>query len=98
MKTRVVARYRFGFSWTFTLICNLILGFIFPLTTTSREIGPWQWAVLQPTRLLCPGIFQAKILVLPFPSPGNLPDLGFKSVSRMSPALQADSLPTEPLG
>ena len=30
--------------------------------------------------------------VLPFPSPGNLPDLGIKPGS---PALQADSLPTE---
>ena len=29
---------------------------------------------------------------LPFPSPGNLPDPGIKS---RSPALQADSLPTE---
>ena len=29
---------------------------------------------------------------LPFPSPGDLPDLGIKP---RSPALQADSLPTE---
>ena len=33
--------------------------------------------------------------VLPFPSPGDLPNLGIKP---WSPALQADSLPTEPLG
>ena len=32
---------------------------------------------------------------LPFPSPGDLPDPGIKS---RSPALQADSLPSEPLG
>ena len=32
---------------------------------------------------------------LPFPSPGNLPDPGIKP---RSPALQADSLPSEPLG
>ena len=32
---------------------------------------------------------------LPFPSPGDLLDPGIESVS---PALQADSLPTEPLG
>ena len=32
---------------------------------------------------------------LPFPSPGDLPDLRIKPGS---PALQADSLPTEPLG
>ena len=32
---------------------------------------------------------------LPFPSPGDLPDLGLKS---RFPALQADSLPPEPVG
>ena len=32
---------------------------------------------------------------LPFPSPGDLPDQGIEPVS---PALQADSLPTEPSG
>jgi len=32
---------------------------------------------------------------LPFPSPGDLPDLG---VNPGSPALQADSLSSEPLG
>ena len=32
---------------------------------------------------------------LPFPSPGNLPDLG---IEPRSPALQADALPSEPPG
>ena len=32
---------------------------------------------------------------LPFPSPGNLPDPG---IEHRSPALQADSLPSEPPG
>ena len=32
---------------------------------------------------------------LPFPSPGNLPDLGSEPVT---PALQADALPSEPPG
>jgi len=32
---------------------------------------------------------------LPFPSPGDLPDPGFKL---WSPALQAESLPSEPPG
>ena len=32
---------------------------------------------------------------LSFPSPGDLPDQG---IERRAPALQADSLPTEPLG
>ena len=34
---------------------------------------------------------------LPFPSPEDLPHLVIKPVSPASPALQADSLPTEPL-
>ena len=33
-----------------------------------------------------------------FPSPGDLPDLGIIPKSPVSPALQADSLPTELLG
>ena len=45
------------------------------------------------------GIFQARILAkwsdLPFPAPGNLPDPGIKP---RSPASQAYSLPSEPLG
>ena len=35
---------------------------------------------------------------LPFPSPGKLPDPGMEPPSTVSPALQADSLPAEPLG
>ena len=35
---------------------------------------------------------------LPFPSSGNLPDPGIEPESTVSPALQADSLPPEPLG
>ena len=35
---------------------------------------------------------------LPFFPPGDLPDLGIKPASPMSPALQEDSLPTEPIG
>ena len=42
------------------------------------------------------GILQARILEwLPFLSPGDLPDPGIEPAS---PALQADSLPSEPLG
>ena len=36
--------------------------------------------------------------VLPFPSPGDLIDSGIEVLSPVSPAMQADSLPTEPLG
>ena len=35
---------------------------------------------------------------LPFPSPGDLPDPGIEPASPVSPVLQEDSLPTEPLG
>ena len=35
---------------------------------------------------------------LPFPSPGHLSNPGIEPVSPVSPALQADSLSTEPLG
>ena len=35
---------------------------------------------------------------LPFPSPGDLPGLRIEPTSPTSPALQADSLPTEPSG
>ena len=35
---------------------------------------------------------------LPFPTPGDLPDVGIEVVSPVSPALQVDSLPAEPLG
>ena len=32
---------------------------------------------------------------LPFPFPGDLPDTGIEPMSPVSPALQADSIPTE---
>ena len=35
---------------------------------------------------------------LPFPSPGDLSDPGIEPTSSVSPALQVDSLPTEPSG
>ena len=46
------------------------------------------------------GIFQARILewVAIFSSREHLPDPGIEPVSPASPALQVDSLPTEPLG
>ena len=51
---------------------------------------------LQPTRLLCPWVSQTRVLEwVPCPSPGDLPDPG---IEPGSPALQADSLPTEPPG
>ena len=45
------------------------------------------------------GIFLAGILEwVPFPSLGDLPNPGIKSVSPVSPALQENSLSTEPSG
>ena len=42
------------------------------------------------------GIFQARVLEwIPFPSPGDLPEPG---IEPGSPALQADTLPSEPPG
>ena len=44
------------------------------------------------------GILQARILEwVASPSPGDLPDPGIKPTSPGSSALQADSLPSEPL-
>ena len=52
---------------------------------------------LQPTRLLCPWGFsrQEYWSGLPYLRPGDLPDLG---IEPRSPALQADSLPSDPPG
>ena len=49
---------------------------------------------LQPVGQLCHGILQARTLEWgqPFPLPGGLPDTGTEP---RSPALQADSLPSE---
>ena len=61
-------------------------------TVMSNSAVPWTAA--------CPALLsmeisrQEHLSGLPFPSPGDLPELGIKPGS---PALQADSLPTEPL-
>ena len=45
------------------------------------------------------GILQARILEWwPCPPPGDLPDSGIEPASPVSPALQADSLPSKPSG
>ena len=56
------------------------------------------WAVAHQTPLSKGFSRQEYWSGLPFPSPGDLPDPGIKPVSPVSPALQADSLPTEPSG
>ena len=54
---------------------------------------------LQPARLLCPWGFskQEYWSGLPYPPPGDLPNPGIE-IESGSPALQADSLPSEPPG
>ena len=52
----------------------------------------WTVACQAPLSLVFP---MSSILGLPFPSPGDLPDPGFEP---RSPALQSDSLPSEPPG
>ena len=51
------------------------------------------WAVAHQTPLSVEFSSQEYWIVLPFPSPGNLPD---PRIEPRSPALQADSLPSEP--
>ena len=54
----------------------------------SDSVIPWTVACQAPPSM---GVFQARNWSgLPFPSPGDLPDLGIKPES---PALQEDSLP-----
>ena len=56
------------------------------------------WTVAHHTPLSV-GIFkQGYWSRLPFPPPGDLPNPGVEPLSPASPALQADSLPTEPSG
>ena len=58
--------------------------------------NPWTVAHQAPLSM---GFFRQKYWSgLPFLSPGVLPDPGIELTSPASPALQADSLPTEPLG
>ena len=56
------------------------------------------WAVVRWVRLFVGFSQQEYWSGLPPPSPGDLPDAGTEPTSPVSPALQADSLPAEPLG
>ena len=57
---------------------------------------PWTVAHQAP---LCMGFSRQEYWSrLPFAPPGDLPDPGIKLVTHAPPALQADSLPTEPPG
>ena len=77
----------------FNFLINLMLKKVkVSHTVMSNSAIPWTAA--------CPALLSMEFSRqehwsgLPFPSPGDLPELGIKPGS---PALQADSLPTEPL-
>ena len=71
-------------------VCECVLS-CSVMSDSFRPHGP------QPTRLLCPWRFsrQGYWSGLPCPLPGDLPDPG---IEPRSPALQEDSLPSEPPG
>ena len=56
------------------------------------------WTVANPAPLSMEFFRQEQWSGLPFPSPGHLPNPGIEPMSPVSPVLQADSLPAEPLG
>ena len=60
---------------------------------SDSSATPWTVALQAPLSMGCPR--QEYWSGLPFPPPGDLPDPGIEPVS---PALQVDSLPTEPPG
>ena len=62
----------------------------------SNSATPWTVAHKAPLSMGFPR--QEYWNRLPFPPPGDLLDLGIAPASPVSPALQADSFPAEPLG
>ena len=80
--------HRVGHDWS-DLAAAVLIHWVMP--DSLRPHG------LQPARLLCPWGFsrQEYWSGLPCPPPGNLPNSG---IEPRSPALQGDSLPTEPPG
>ena len=59
-------------------------------------VTPWAAAIQTPVFMGFPREeYQSK---LPFPPPENIPNPGIKPTSPVSPALQVNSSPTEPLG
>ena len=65
-------------------------------SVVSDSAIPWTLACQAPSSM---GFFRREYWSgLPFPSPGDLPDPRMEPESPVSPILQVDSLPTEPLG
>ena len=76
--------------WTF---CS----YVFSRSVMSDSSQPF-WTVSHQAPVSMGFLRQECWSGLPFPPSGDLPYSWFKLVSPISPALQADSLPTEPLG
>ena len=64
------------------------------LTYSSKTL----WTVVRQTPLSIRFLRQGYWCRVPLPSPGDLPDPVIEPASPMSPVLQADSSPAEPLG
>ena len=65
------------------------------VSQSCLSVTPWTVACQAPQSMEFKFSRQEYWSGLPFPSPGDLPDPGIKP---WSPALQADSLPSEPPG
>ena len=69
---------------------------MYVLSCVQLFVTPWMVAHQAPLSLGFPR--QEYWNGLPFPSPGDLPDLEIKLIFPVAPALQGDSLPDEPSG
>ena len=76
---------------------NSMKVFAYKSLQSQMTVQPYR---LKPARLLCPWGFsrQESWSGLPCPPPGDLPKLGIEPTSPEFPALQVDSLLTEPPG
>ena len=83
-----------GPSWVTVCVCVCVCMCLLSHFSHVRFFAiPWTITLLSPLSM---GFFRQQYWSgLPFPSPGNLPDPGIKPGP---PALQADSLPSEPPG
>ena len=68
------------------------------LSRVQLSVAPWTGAIVGPTPLSMAFSRKENLSGLPFPSPGDLPNPGIKTISSLSPAWQADSLLLSQLG
>ena len=81
---------------TFTTICFWKVCVLSSSVASNSFMTPWPEAHQAPLSMGSPR--QAYWSGLLFPPPGDLPDPGIEPQCPLSPALQVDSLPTEPTG